>query len=214
VISDADRKAIIGQEEMVAEILKLRSPEKPKQWWEQAGVVPAATAVLTVLVTSVAGYYAQKSLKERENSFTEMQVRTQMARDAARQTNSAMATMLKVNEERLKLSRGELDLLSDSARTALVRNTNRIQQEWRIQREDAAMALYLAFDSRSGVSDAWQATREAIETETSCLENAYVARINKRQAPGCDKEMAGRATAANELRKKLRIGYDQARRLE
>jgi hypothetical protein len=213
MISDDDRNAILSQEDLVAEILKRRS-ERPKPWWESTGIVTSATAILTVLVTSVAGYYAQKSLRERENNFTEMQGRTQLAREAARQAYSAMAGMLKINEERLKFSRGELDFLNDSMKIALARNTNRIQQDWRIQREEAGWALYLAFDSISGVPAAWQKMRDVIETETVCLENAYVAHENKKSVLKCDEEIAARAAAGAELRARLKTGYDQGRRLD
>ena len=51
MLSDADEKAILAQEELIAKVLKIRASEHPRRFWEKAGVVPAATAILTVLVT-------------------------------------------------------------------------------------------------------------------------------------------------------------------
>jgi len=200
-------------------VVKKRSP--PKKWWEGAGIVPAATAILTVVVTSIVSCYTQGILKDRENRVVDRKERAQAAREAANHANAAVSGMLKINEERLKIANGDY-----SRDTALVRqgsvvaqNDNEIQQTWRKTREDVEMELYLSYDSASGVPGAWKKVRSAMETETACIEDLVDRSHNgvldlKERIHDCDPVMGAGNQAVAELRSKLQTGYERIRHVD
>jgi hypothetical protein len=201
--------AMIAQEELVAKILKVRSGGKSKSFWEMAGVIPAATAILTVLVTSIVGYETQKALKDRENNFVTTHENRLVGREVAKRANSALAGMLKINDERLKMAQGGFDDLSKDQRHEITQGSNHIQQDWRQQREDVEIELYLVFDSSSMVAPAWQHARETVELQTSCIEAVYASAQQTRiKGPVCDSQIASSKAAVNDLRRKLKNGYE------
>jgi len=208
--SDADLQDLLKHEQFMAEVLRLRQTEKPKAWWETAGVVPAVMAVLTVLVTSVTGYLSQRGLKETEALLTSVRERGQLEREAAKRASSAIAEMLKANDERLRLAHGDFDSLAVDKRDEIAEGTNKLQERWRLEREDLDMDLFLVFAPSSGVFDSWQGARRAIEVETECVENAYAA-AQKRRAPEdvCRTFADATAKAVASLREHIRGDYDQ-----
>jgi len=218
-IPEETRDDALAYEEFIADVLKKRS--SPKAWWEGAGVVPAATAILTVIVTSVVSCYAQEIHRQRENRIADRKERAQGAHDAANHANAAIAGMLKISEERLKIAHGDY-----SHDTALVRqgsvvaqSDNEIQQAWRKTREDVEMELYLAFDSASGVPIAWKRVREAMDTQTECIENLVELSRNglldlKEHIRDCDPVIGVGNQAVADLRAKLQAGYERVRRVD
>ena len=208
--SEEDLKELLSHEQFMADALKLRQTEKPKSWWEGAGVVPGLTAVLTVLITAVAGYFSQKDLKEKDALLTNVRERGQLEREAAKHSNTAIAEMLKANEERLKLAHGDFDGLSVDKRNEISEGTNKLQEHWRLEREDLDMDLFLLFPPSSGVYHSWLGARKAIEAETQCVEDAYIAAQKQRAPSDACQTLAGaseKAIAA--FREHIRSGYDQ-----
>ena len=216
---------ILAQEELMAKIIKARSEDHPKGWWETAGIVPAATAILTVLVTSVATYYAQKSLGERNNAFAITAEDRRLARDAAAHASTAVASQLKMNDERLLAATGGLRKLDRAVEGQIADSTNRLQQAWRRQREEVETEFFLVFDSASGVLPAWKLARAALDTQTVCIEREYygvVTRVRAARSAAeedaayvtqavCKKERAMSDTLVAALRARLQQGYNGIR---
>ena len=68
---------------------------------------------------------------------------------------------------------GDFDSLAVDKRDEIAGGTNKLQERWRLEREDLDMDLFLVFTPSSGVFDSWQNARRAIEAETQCVEKAY-----------------------------------------
>jgi hypothetical protein len=172
MLSEEQKTEILAQEKLISEVIKIREKENPKKWWEKAGVVSAATAILTVLVTSVASYYSQKALRDNENRITSVRDATMLARDAARHANKAIAGVLKLNEERKLAITGAFASLDSTRVNAIMDSANRAQEDWRAQREDVEMELFLAFDS-AAVMPRWREARASLDSQVSCIEHMY-----------------------------------------
>ena len=213
MLSDADEKAILAQEELIAKVLKIRASEHPRRFWEKAGVVPAATAILTVLVTSVAGYYSQKALRDNENRIATVHDNMQLARDAAKHANRAVAAVLKLNEERALAITGAFASLDSVRVTAITDSANRLQEDWRVQREDIEMELFLVFDT-STVLRKWRNTRSALDSQITCVERMYErVRTLKRYAapPVCREKAAASVASVADLRQSISRGLGSLR---
>ncbi len=172
MLPEGSEKEILAHEELIAKVLKLRAAEHPKRFWERAGFGPAATAILTVLITSVAGYYTQKALRDNENQIATVRDNTQLARDAARHANRAIASVLKLNEERTLAITGAFASLDSVKVNAITDSANRLQEDWRLQREEIEMELFLVFDSTT-ILPLWHETRAALDSQVACIERMY-----------------------------------------
>lgn len=202
-------KEILAHEELIANVLKLRATEHPKSFWEKAGVVPAATAILTVLITSVAGYYTQKALRDNENHIATVRDNTQLARDAARHANRAIASVLKLNEERTLAITGAFASLDSVKVNAITDSANRLQEDWRLQREEVEMELVLVFDSTT-ILPQWRETRAALDSQVACIERMYdkVRTLRKFAAnPVCRRQSETSHQAIAQLRQSLSDKY-------
>lgn len=182
--------------------------EKKQVWWEKVGVVPAATAVLTVLITSVAGYYSQKELLRVETRYGESKENAQVIRESARATFVAIAKIQKLNEERQKLAHGEFDSLPLKTRIEIARETNRLQEEWRKDREAVGADIYFAFRSDSSVFDAWLGTRATLDSAVSCIEREYEAAKSGHSPVHCSPYVKRADSSVIFLRRKLKSSYD------
>jgi hypothetical protein len=218
-VPQKQRDDMLAYEKWMADVLKERSSRK--SWLEGAGVIPAATAILTVIVTSLFSCYGQEILRAREIRFADKKDREQAAHEAINHANSAIAGMLKITEERLKIANGDYSKDTALVRqgSAVAQNDNEIQQAWRKTREDVEMELYLAFDSVSGVPRAWKKVRSATEAQTECIEDLVDRSQNgrldlKQRVHDCDPAVQAGDRAIADLRSKLQSGYERIRRLE
>jgi hypothetical protein len=201
-------RELLEGERLLEEILRLREPPK-RPWWEATGLMTSATAILTILITSIAGYLTQQALRTRETDLLIYQEAAKSGRETARQANAAIVNVLKLNEERLAIAEGRMDALSDGQLQEIVRATNKLQEAWREDRNNIDMDIYLAFDSQGGARKAWAEVRAAAEAQIACVESVYT-RAQRYHAPrdacaGGQQELELQAEA---LRTALKRGYD------
>ena len=211
MLPEGAEKEILAQEELIAKVIKLRADEHPKSFWDRTGVIPAATAILTVLITSVAGYYTQKALRDNENRITNVRDNSQLGLEAARHANRAIAGVLKLNEERVLAITGELASLDSVKVSAIMDSANRLQEDWRLQREEVEMDLVLAFDSTT-IHPQWLETRTALDSQVACIERMYkkVLALRKFAAnPVCRRQRTLSDSLVRDLRKSLSFKYAQ-----
>ncbi len=161
-------------EEHIARVLEQRRGSRPRRpWWKLSPWVGSITAVVTLVFTALVGYVSQASLKGIELELSLRSAHAAAMRTAMIDAYALAGSMLKINEERVLLAQGKLDALPSAERDSIARNTNRIQQQWRSERERAAILLFLY--PGPNVEALWRVLREAVEDHTTCVEGAFIA---------------------------------------
>lgn len=196
-----------AHEERVAKVLEIRNRGKTLRWWDSPGLTALASSVAGAVV-AFAGSYV---LNAQERDTKRAVARVEQMRQGITQANDALASMLKANEERLLLATGKLDDLDTLQRREIARGTNRIQQQWRQQKENAEIGIMLSFAGDTIVTRAWSNARDALEKYTDCMETAYI-RFQRRRAPSdvCSVERAGTLNSVAGLRSRLTHAYTAA----
>jgi hypothetical protein len=210
MISDDTWREIESQEERLGKILAARKPEKEaRHWWDSPGLTAIVGGVASALITFGGSWI----LKHQEAQTQQVSAGLEQMRKAIADANDNIAGMLKANEERYLLATGQLDQLDSLQRQDIARGTNRIQQQWRQQRENAELGVSLAFPEDTVVQVAWATARDSLELYTVCLEHAYLESQHKR-APieTCAAERAGTRNSAKILRSRFTKAYVVARR--
>lgn len=157
-------------EAQIARIEELRKGP-PKRWYESTTWVGSVTAIITLVLTAVAGYVSQTSLTQREQRLNRRSAHAVAMREAMINAIVLLSTMFKANEERLLLVEGKMDALPPRERDTIARNTNTIQESWRGDRDKAGLLLYLYAGSKADTE--WTAMSDHLERYTKCVEDAY-----------------------------------------
>lgn len=138
-----------------------------KPWYESPGIV----AIVTLVVTAVAGYASQTMLFQRGEKATRRAAQVAGMREALLEASATMSAVFKMNEERLLLAQGKMDVLPVSERDSISHNTNLIQQRWRADREKSDIALYLYAGPE--IEATWDSVRQSLDRYTGCIEIVY-----------------------------------------
>jgi hypothetical protein len=169
-VTDGDelRKQVLEYEDLMAEIDKRRNPSSKKPWWESAGVLSSLTAVLTVALTSLAAYYTQKSMKEKD-FLTE-----QSKSNYESEVSTVNAAYVLANEtmywagERDRLLWGDYRSFSPEQKKILVDSVNASDTKWRRGRAEQRVGLGLLFGNDPVVLGAWDSAVSHLNEYTSC----------------------------------------------
>jgi hypothetical protein len=159
----------LAHEEHIRSLLEIRNRGRRTHWWEQSGLTAIAGTVAGALLTIAGGYM----LKSQEIAAQQRTVELRQMRSEILAANSAIAGMLRANEVRFLLARGEMAKLTHAEREKMRLETNDLQKEWRQQRENAEMTVRLSFAATPMVSAAWSNARASLEGYTVCMEKAY-----------------------------------------
>jgi len=168
VITDDDRRKALEYEQWITEILKQRSPPSRKRWWEAVGLVSAITAVLTVGVTTVGGYFSQSALRREElrgrlNSEEYQQEVLVLQRAHSLATESAHYAA-----ERYNIRTGRYDQLGPQQKQVLVDSVNAADTHWRQGRDMHRVGLELQFGEAAPVLQAWDALALKMDRYATC----------------------------------------------
>src|SRR4051794_3964673 len=190
----------LAHEEHVAQILSIRSRGRPSHWWEATGL----TAIAGSLVGALLGFGGSYLLKEQEFRDKLRLERVQEMQKAIVEANEALSSMLKANEERFLIATSQMKDLDLQQQTTIARETNRLQQLWRLQRESAEVGAILAFDGDPVISGAWNVARDSLERYTDCVEKFY-GRFRSGGVPSdmCAVEKSGTSRSVHKLRKQF-----------
>jgi hypothetical protein len=193
----------LAHEEHIARLLEVRNRGKRSQWWDHAGL----TALSATLITFAGSYILKSHEFAAQQRSAEL---TQMRREIL-DANVAIAGMLEANEERFLLARGKMAKLTPAERDEIRIGTNKLQKEWRQQRESAEMTVLLSFAGVPAVPGAWSNARSRIEVYTDCMEAAYD-KFQYDTAPPtiCETERAGALRTMAHLRSELVKAYTHA----
>jgi hypothetical protein len=140
-------------------------------------------------------------------AFIELSPSEQM-RAAIDRTNAIVADMLRANDDRLLLAQGRMKALPFDSVRRIVAGTNRVQDQYRRQRELAELSTSLAFAKFPSVVDAFSRSRLALEAYTECAESTYLS-AQKRIAPAnsCARERDSAFGSTGDLRAKFLQAY-------
>ena len=167
-----------------------------------------AHSIAGSLVGALLGFGGSYLLKEQEFRTKLALEHVQEMQKAIVAANEAMASMLKANEERLLIATGQMKDLDLQQLTTIARETNRLQQLWRLQRESAEVGAILAFDGNPVIAEAWSGARDSLERYTDCVEDFYE-RFRRGGAPMdmCAVEKSGTLRSVQRLRTQFTNGY-------
>ncbi len=159
-----------------------------------------STALIAVVVTSLASYLIQLRTKSRDFTLAQVQERSLQTRDAIMSIYDLLARMLKAKEEQLKLAQGYYDDFPRDQQQAIVNESNGTDQRWRHDKESSEMLVYLYFGD-SGTVAAWSATKDAMQNYSQCVERIY-RKYQGSRAPerACDAESGATMKALGSLR--------------
>jgi hypothetical protein len=204
MIPDEAWRSVESYEQNIARVLEIRNQRKRSRWWESPGLTAIASSLVGALIAFVGSY----SLTGREAELQRATARLEQTQKTIVEANELLAAMLKMNEERYLLARGEFDRHAPKQRQDIARATNSIQQQWRQQRENVEVAVLLAFAKVPAVSQAWSTTRDSMEQYTRCIETAY-RQFQRDTAPPaiCSRERQGTVSSVGTLRVLLRDAY-------
>ncbi len=197
----------LAHEEHIARLLEVRNRGKRSRWWDHAGLTALIGSVSAALITFGGSYI----LKSHEFAAQQRTAELMQMRREILDANNAIAGMLKANEERFLLARGKMAKLSPEEREEIRIGTNKLQKEWRQQRENAEMTVLLSFAGVPTVPEAWSNARSKIEVYTGCMETAYT-QFQRDTAPPtvCETEREGALHSMADLRSELVKAYTHA----
>jgi hypothetical protein len=140
----------------------------------------------------------------------ELSPREQM-RNAVERTNAIMSQMLRANDDRLIMARGQLDKLDSASRDEIRKGTNRAEAQYRAQRELAELSTSIAFAKFPTLQEDFSRTRTALEAYTVCVEAVYL-RFQRDIAPAtaCQQERNSALGRTTDLRMKFLQIYGKA----
>lgn len=168
MITDADWDDALKYEERLARLLAVRSPTATKAWWQTSALLSAATAVLTVAVTSIGSYFSQASLREAEVARQRSHDTIETEVDALTTSTSMAADAIHYTDERAHLARGDYRALKPDQIHRLIDSVNASDTRWREGRGLARVLLGLRFGGFPVIVAAWDSLAKSVDRYSQC----------------------------------------------
>jgi hypothetical protein len=171
-MTEFDREQLLAHEQLMAEIVKIRSPEsKAKKPWESTAVISALTAIATVAVTSVGSYFVQKGLREGDLSIAARAEAVAGERQVMETAHLLATEALHYAGERARIMSGAYRQLADEQVRPLVDSVNASDVRWRQGRNGSALAAASVRDVPA-VAQTWDRVAAALRLCRMFLEAA------------------------------------------
>lgn len=167
-MSDEDQRKALEYEQWFASVSKVRKPQTRSSWWESAALISSVTAVLTVALTSIAGYHSQRLLRDNEDALRKRD-RAYEQDVAVLQASHSLATeSAHYATERSRIATGMYSGLSAAQIRTLIDSVNAADTRWRQGREIQRVGLELGFGERSSVLVAWDTLVHRLDAFATC----------------------------------------------
>lgn len=167
-------------EKFVSEVLQTRKPPDRPKWYQAPSVVAAATAVLTVAVTSFANYRVAQLARAQDTFIQRQQALFSKKQDLVVNSFDLLAGMTKVNEEKLWIAQGEYDALPKDQRDSTVARMNQGDDAWRRERDKIGLLVHVYYTGDTAMTSSWQTVRFAMDTLTLCTDSVYTSSQQRR----------------------------------
>ena len=182
MITEEMMKEILTNEEFVSQIVKQRNPSETSAWWKSTLATSVITALVTAIITITGSYVAQSSIKNKEISQARFEYEQNKKREFITRVWELIADAQRAGEDRLVLAKSKYDAFKKARRDAITATTNISDANWRTERDPTESFIYLHYNNREDIINAWQQLRSALQEYCDCAENTYN-KFNGSKAP-------------------------------
>jgi hypothetical protein len=186
-LSEEQRRQILEYERFIKELKETREPADKKSWLDKHGT--GLVAILSIVLTATATLLTQRQADIRGQQLTFEADRRKQRREFVVDMHKLVAKALKATQDRLYLATGALNALTHDQRVAILRESNKVDDEWRLGAQLNGFLVPFHF-SQPRVDSLWSIAGAATSTYYVCAESVYEKYYDKRDAPGtsCDAE--------------------------
>jgi len=168
MIPEADRQSALEYEKWIADVIRHRTPATEKRWWESAGLISSLTAILTVALTSIAGYYTQSALRKAEERTHQTLAEYEREVAVLQGAHTLAAEATHYATERNRIRNGTYKQLSTAQIKGLVDSVNAADTKWRQGREINRVGIELQFGEAGAVLQAWDTLAQRLDKYATC----------------------------------------------
>jgi hypothetical protein len=211
-MTEFDREQLLAHEQLMAEIMEIRSHEsKAKKPWESTAVISALTAIATVAVTSIGSYFVQNGLREGDLSIAARTEAVAGERQVMETAHLLATEALHYAGERARITSGAYRQLADAQVRPLVDSVNASDVRWRQGRNGSALAVRLRFSDVPAVAQTWDRVAAALQDFAGCSLEAATKDCSGPKRTTEEALEAFRSAAAAHVRTHLAAVHDSGR---